>query len=1176
MAQTIKLKRSATQGAVPSTSALALGEIAINTYDGNLFIKKNDGSESIVTIGGLADNAVTSAKIAANAVEASEIATNAVGISELNVSDGTSGQILTTDGAGSLSFTSKVSTAQSFYLNSATGDGSTTDFSLSTTPAAESNIIAFIDGVFQTQDSYTFSGTTLSFSSAPPNGTEVTVYVVGSIFSGNSVVLDTFSGDDSTTQFTLSENPENENNTQVYIDGVYQQKSEYSVSSQTLTFSSAPPTGTNNIEVVAFSVTNLTVLNANSVSSASIAANAVTSTHIAANQVGISELNLSDGTNGQVITTDGSGTLSFSTISGYTDSDVETYLDGGTSTPTFATATVSGTANFGSLSDGTITITAFADEDNMVSNSATLVPTQQSVKAYVDTEVAGIVDSAPGTLDTLNELAAALGDDANFSTTVTNSIATKLPLAGGTMTGTIAGFTSTGIDDNATSTAITIDSSGNLLVGKSAVGVGNAGIELRANNLAAISRASDNVLYLNRITDTGSILEFRKDNVAVGNIGVVSTDRMYFATADGLGLQFDKDNNRIVPCDTAGAYNNNVELGDSSLEFTNLWLSGTATMGGLTVNSGTTNGAEVSIISTNTANAGANNPRLKLYRSGVLSGGFGQGGLLEFAGQNASGTEKTYATISGDIFDTTASSEDGYLTFKTMQAGTLTAAMEIDHQGNVGIGTSSPTRKLHVNSGIEGISAGIAGSTYGIRFDNGGSYSSNMSTIHGVDDTLTGSYQPIMLNGSDVRFGTSSTERMRIDSSGNVGIGETDPDKILHLKSNSVNNSMIKIESTATNSYPGIQIVNDAQAWEISTHGAHSDALTFYNGTNHTMKLDTSGAIVANLKGTSSTTAATGLIIHGGGQSDETEGGVGGATNTFVTNMNRQIVLQFRAGASTGYAHAIHTRHNSGHRGNNTIDFYNWEHGTAANALPAKRSFSIHPRAIELVPTTTAERDLFNAGNYAYDGMLIYNSNEKKFQGRVDGAWQNITAGDDFPVTTDLYARYTADSFTNNGSSTAPSWTDLSGNGRNITTTSTSTGGGFWARSGSTWPTKVSSNATNGALSTFNCVQFDTSEGMALPDKSTIASAATTGFTFAYVARYTVSGERIMAGSGSNNLVVKDGISIFDTLEYEQNSNVDVRQNELLYDLLLKMIDLNPETRYNVIECINHPYFKMN
>jgi len=56
---------------------------------------------------------------------------------------------------------------------------------------------------------------------------------------------------------------------------------------------------------------------------------------------------------------------------------------------------------------------------------------------YTDTAVANLVDSAPGTLDTLNELAVALGDDPNFATTVTNSIATKLPLDGGTMTGAI-------------------------------------------------------------------------------------------------------------------------------------------------------------------------------------------------------------------------------------------------------------------------------------------------------------------------------------------------------------------------------------------------------------------------------------------------------------------------------------------------------------------------------------------------------------------------------------------------------------------------------------------------------------------------------------------------------------------------------------------------------------------
>lgn len=51
-APVIKLRRSAVEGAIPTTSQLALGELAINTFDGKLFIKKNDGTESIVEIGG--------------------------------------------------------------------------------------------------------------------------------------------------------------------------------------------------------------------------------------------------------------------------------------------------------------------------------------------------------------------------------------------------------------------------------------------------------------------------------------------------------------------------------------------------------------------------------------------------------------------------------------------------------------------------------------------------------------------------------------------------------------------------------------------------------------------------------------------------------------------------------------------------------------------------------------------------------------------------------------------------------------------------------------------------------------------------------------------------------------------------------------------------------------------
>jgi hypothetical protein len=63
--------------------------------------------------------------------------------------------------------------------------------------------------------------------------------------------------------------------------------------------------------------------------------------------------------------------------------------------------------------------------------------TDAANKSYVDTKVAALADSAPAALDTLNELAAALGDDASFSTTVTNSIATKMPLSGGAFSGAV-------------------------------------------------------------------------------------------------------------------------------------------------------------------------------------------------------------------------------------------------------------------------------------------------------------------------------------------------------------------------------------------------------------------------------------------------------------------------------------------------------------------------------------------------------------------------------------------------------------------------------------------------------------------------------------------------------------------------------------------------------------------
>jgi hypothetical protein len=63
--------------------------------------------------------------------------------------------------------------------------------------------------------------------------------------------------------------------------------------------------------------------------------------------------------------------------------------------------------------------------------------TQIATTAFVGTAVANLVNSSPAALDTLAELAAALGNDSNFATTVTNSLALKAPIASPTFTGTV-------------------------------------------------------------------------------------------------------------------------------------------------------------------------------------------------------------------------------------------------------------------------------------------------------------------------------------------------------------------------------------------------------------------------------------------------------------------------------------------------------------------------------------------------------------------------------------------------------------------------------------------------------------------------------------------------------------------------------------------------------------------
>ena len=297
--QVIKLKRNTSNTNAPDTNDIVVGELAIGAVAGKLYLRKSDdsiltfsddtnvsttltiaadsGSNDTVTVGTntltfngtsnqigttVSDNAITIA-LADNPVVG--------GTGSIRVPDGTTGQRPGSPAAGMFRYNTTTSKfegytddwgdiggggANTFTRNAYTGDGSTVAFTLSQSVNSENDLIVFIEGVFQDQDAYSVSGTTLTFDTAPVNGRGIIVYSVKHTVAGSNLNIDTMTGDGSDTTLALTISPNDENNTQVFIDGVYQNKSTYSISGSTLTFSTAPPDGSA-VECMTFTQTDV-------------------------------------------------------------------------------------------------------------------------------------------------------------------------------------------------------------------------------------------------------------------------------------------------------------------------------------------------------------------------------------------------------------------------------------------------------------------------------------------------------------------------------------------------------------------------------------------------------------------------------------------------------------------------------------------------------------------------------------------------------------------------------------------------------------------------------------------------------------------------------------------------------------------------------------------------------
>ena len=135
--------------------------------------------------------------------------------------------------------------------------------------------------------------------------------------------------------------------------------------------------------------------------------------------------------------------------------------------------------------------------------------------------------------------------------------------------------------ETAGSERLRIDSSGNVLVGKSSSNTGSLGAEFRQDGLGVFGRSADYPLILNRTTNDGGILLFRKDGTTVGSIGHDDTSsathkRTYIGYGD-TGLAFIPTLNEIVGHNTStNAPNSSITLGDQNVPFEDLYLSGNA------------------------------------------------------------------------------------------------------------------------------------------------------------------------------------------------------------------------------------------------------------------------------------------------------------------------------------------------------------------------------------------------------------------------------------------------------------------------------------------------------------------------------------------------------------------------------------------------------------------------